>query len=270
MSLVLSSKWGGGVAEDGKKIGLSDHLLASIFSVKPNGKSDDGPVVVGPLTDTNIELTANWQSPFEHAGAESKAPAIMAMLQSGSLESYLQAIFGKATDGDKGILNSALRAVENFSSQAQGRSGMTKLNSTQIFTGAAPIKITGTIHFRAYDDPDKEVQQPIDQLARWVLARDLAKSGSIVSLIDRLRDGQGFVKALLPSEAPQMLALKYGGYTFSPLVLESVGRQLTVPMTSKGEPLNIAIPFTMSSLTALDGEDWSRARKNKPTRLFNN
>ena len=258
---ILSSKWGG----------LSQSLLASIYPVDSRGNPlGDETSVVGPLTDTSIELSANWQSPFEQSGAESKAPAIMAMLQSGSLESYLQAIFGKATDGDKGVLNNALRGVENFSAEAQGRSGMTKLNSTQIFTGAGPIKITGTIHFRAYEDPDKEVQQPIDQLSRWVLARELAQAGSIVSLIERLKEGQGFVKALLPSLAPQMLALKFGGYTFSPLVLESVGRQLTVPMTNKGEPLNIAIPFVLASLTALDSSDWTRARQGKPTKLFNN
>ena len=52
---ALTSKW----------TGLHKSLLARIFSVKPNGLSDDGPVVVGPLTDTNVELTANWQSPFD-------------------------------------------------------------------------------------------------------------------------------------------------------------------------------------------------------------
>lgn len=263
---VLQSKWGG----------LDKNLLASIYPVDFMGKAvGDGITVKSPLTESNVELTGNWQSAFENAGPESKAPTIMAMLQSGSLSSYLQAFFGKAdpTSQNDGVLNGVLSQVQGFAKNAQGRTGMSKLNSTQIFTGSAPVKITGTLHFRAFDDPDGEVQQPIDQLAKWVLPKTLAESGSIVSLIEAVRGARrlsdiNIVQALLPSEAPQMLGLRYGGYTFSPLVMESVGRPLTVPMTKAGQPLTVSIPFTLASLTALDVGDWDLARQGKPTKLF--
>lgn len=239
------------------------------------GKAVAGASVKSPLTEANIELTGNWQSAFENAGPESKAPTIMAMLQSGSLSSYLQAFFGRAdpTSQNQGVLNGLLSQAENFAKSAQGRTGMSKLNSTQIFTGSAPVKIAGTLHFRAFDDPESEVRKPVDQLSQWALPKKLAASGSLVSLIESFKSANrandfNLVQALLPSEAPQMLGLRYGGYTFSPLVLESVGRPLTVPMTKRGEPLSISIPFTLASLTALDAGDWGRARQGLPTKLF--
>ena len=147
---------------------------------------------------------------------------------------------------------------------------MTKLNSTQVFTGAGPVKIPLTIHFRAYDDPRAEVQAPIDQLSRWVLAQSLAETGPILNVLKGLSGSRSAVEALLPSKAPQLVGLKYGGYTFSPLIIESLSQPITVPRTSDGAPLHVQVQMTLSSLTALDSEDWTRARQGKPTKLFNN
>ena len=263
---VLQSKWSG----------LNENLLASIYPVDFNGKAEaDGATVKSPLTEANIEMTGNWQSAFENAGPESKAPTIMAMLQSGSLSNYLQAFFGKAdpTSENDGVLNGILSQVEGFATRAQGRAGMTKLNSTQIYTGSAPVKISGTLHFRAFDDPDAEVQQPADQLSKWMLPKSLSASGSIVALVEAFKSKKSlgdvdFVSALLPSQAPQLLGFRYGGYTFSPLVMESIGRPLTTPMTRDGKALNVSIPFTLASLTALDAGDWDLARRGQPTKLF--
>lgn len=257
---VLSSKW----------TGLNDSLIATIYAVGDTGfeLGNGSPIVRAPITDGNLELSANWQSPFEQSGAETKAPAIMAMLQSGSLLSYSQVLLGRG-DGN-GLGDRIAREVSEFAQDARGRSGLTKMNSTQVFTGAAPIKLPITLHFRAFDDPANEVRAPIDQLARWTLARQLAKDGSIVSAIKQFNAGEGFLKSLLPSQAPQPVALRYAGYTFSPLVIESMTQPFTVPRTSEGDPINVAVQLVLASLTALDADDWTRARQGQPSQLFNN
>lgn len=260
---VLSSKWGK----------LNPRLLAALYPVDREGYPASDPagdlvMVVAPPLEGSIELSGNWQSAFEQAGAEAKAPTIMAMLQTGQLQSYAEAIFGAGNDAT--LAGRISLEITEFSRAGQGRTGMTKLNSTQIFTGAAPVKISMTLNFRAFDDTDAEVQQPVDQLCRWVLAKDLAPNGGLAQAIINFREGKGALKALLPSEAPPLLALRYGGYTFSPMALENVSRTLTGPRTSDGGLLNESVQITLSSLTALDQNDWVRARAGQPTRMFNN
>jgi hypothetical protein len=254
----LSSKWSG----------LNQNLLAALYPVGADGLQIDGSVVIAPATDGNIELTGNWQSPFEQSGVDGRAPAISQGLQTGVLDSYIEPILGKGS-GDS-LLSRLSSSLSEVSREGQGRSGMTKLNSTQVFTGAAPIKFPITLHFRAFDNPEREVHAPIDQLARWTLARELSVSGSIVSAIQNLSQGQGVLKALLPSLAPQMVALRYGRYTFAPLVIESMSHPITGPRTSDGALLNVSVQVALASLTALDQNDWARALNGQPTRLFSN
>jgi len=256
--VILKSKWGG----------LNRALLASIYPVTAQGEPQAGPEVQAPPSDGNIELSANWQSPFENTGAESKIPAIAGMLQTGTLQSYAETLLGKGSDD--GYRARLSQEVTDFSREAQGRSGMTKLNSTQVFTGAGPVKIPLTLHFRAFDDPASEVQAPIDQLAQWTLARQLAANGSLVQAIQNFSQGQGFLKSLLPSLAPQMVAFRFAGYTFAPMVLETMNFPLNVPRASKGEPLNVTVQIVLSSLSAMDAGDWSRALQGRPIQLFNN
>lgn len=257
-SRILSSKW----------TGLNPSLLASIFPCDSAGKAEAGAIVVAPLTEGTIELTANWQSPFEQSGADTKSPAITGMLQSGTLQSYAETLLGKGSEtGFAARLSSELT---EFSEAAQGRTGATKLNSTQVYTGSAPVKIPVTLIFRAFDNPAAEVSAPLDQLARWTLPRQLAANGSLVSAVQGIQQGQGPLKSLLPSVAPQMVALRHGGYTFSPLVIESMTRPMQVPRASDGQPLHIAVQLMLASLTALDADDWTRASNGLPIKLFNN
>ena len=265
MGRVLGSQWGSG----GSSGRLSPHLLATIYPVDAQGQPEgDVDSVVSPITDATIELTANWQSPFEQSGPESKAPAIMSMLQQGTLESYVTTIFGKGSEG-QGLGARISQEVTDFSRSAQGRSGMTKLNSTQVFTGAPPVKISMTLHFRAFRNARTEVEDPVDQLVRWQAARELAPNGSLVSAVRALKDGTGFLKALLPSRAPQMVAFRFGGKLFSPMVIESMSRPLTVPRTSEGQELHTSVQLSLATLTALDSADWRRAAAGLPTLLFN-
>ncbi len=255
---ILSSKWGG----------LNRALLASIYPVTAQGEPDAGPEVQAPPSDGNVELSANWQSPFENTGAESKIPAIAGMLQTGTLQSYVETLIGKGSDD--GYIARIAQEIVEFSKEGQGRSGMTKLNSTQVFTGAGPVKIPLTLHFRAFDDPASEVLAPINQLAQWTLARQLAANGSLVQAIQNFRQGQGFLKSLLPSQSPQMVAFRFGGYLHAPMVIESMNMPINVPRSAKGQPLNVAVQLVLSTISAMDSNDWSRAQQGRPIQLFNN
>lgn len=260
---VLSSKWGS----------LNDALLATIYTCTPQGQPDpiaERVTIRGPITDSNVEIAANWQSPFEQSGADTKAPFLTGLLQSGSFESIIPALLGPGYEGDSGRLAEIGRAARDFSREAQGRSAQTKLNSQVIFAGASPVKIPLTLYFRAFDDPQAEVQDCIDALAQLTLSRQLAQNGGLAQAILNYRDGAGFLKSLLPSEAPRMVALKYGGYTLLPLVIESMTMPLTVPRDGRGRPLFVAVQLALATLTALDRDDWTRARRGQPIKLWNN
>ncbi|MBZ8138846.1 hypothetical protein CLD22_02890 [Rubrivivax gelatinosus] len=257
-TILLGSKW----------TGLNPSLLASIFPVDEKGLQTDGPTVVSPPLESTLELTANWQSAFEQSGLDARLPLLTQTLQSGIGAAAFDAL-GKATGPDTTV-GKLLEMAAGVIKEGAGRSGMTKLNSTQIFCGAAPVKLPITLKFRAFSDPASEVQEPIDQLARWTLARQLARDGTVVSAVKNFTDGQGLLKSLLPSVAPQMVGLRFGGYLFSPLVIESMAFKLTEPRASSGELLQGNVQLMLASLTALDAEDWNRSRRGLPSQLWNN
>ena len=72
-----SDKWG--QSRDKRTISASDKFVV-----------DDGFEVHCPISDGNMHMSFNWTSPFEGAGAESKIPTISALLQTGSLSSFVQ------------------------------------------------------------------------------------------------------------------------------------------------------------------------------------
>jgi hypothetical protein len=91
----LQSKWEG----------LSPHLIAEFYEVyrRDDGswaRVDDKVSVAAPLTESNLEATLNWQSPFEQTGADSKAPMLLSMLQSGAFQPTIDALrtMGPARD----------------------------------------------------------------------------------------------------------------------------------------------------------------------------
>ncbi|MBL8473800.1 MAG: hypothetical protein JNM98_18565 [Rhodocyclaceae bacterium] len=249
---VLSSIWDG----------LSPHLIASFYEVaktdsgawdRIDGKTD--PVtVLAPLTDANMEITLNWQSPFEQAGPESKAPALMAMLQSGALQPVVDAVLGKSKDGGP------QQRSNDFLRQFEGRTGITQLNSTQVFNGMPPVKITVTALFRAWRDGRTEVEAPFNKLMEWALPVELSKDGSILArAADTAKGEMGYVEALMPSRAPTRVAMRYKNRVFSPLVIESIGMPLSSPVNGWGDFVELAVPMTLCTLTAIDRKYWKDA-----------
>jgi hypothetical protein len=238
--------------------GLSSHLIATFYEVAKTGEDSWGriegktdPIAVkAPLTEAKMEMVLNWQGPFEQAGPESKAPALMAMLQSGALQPVVDAVMGGS--------DAAQEKSNGFLKQFEGRTGITKLNSTQVFNGMPPVKITVTALFRAWSDSLGEVEAPVNKLMDWALPIELSRDGSLLAnAIEYMKGGKAFIEALMPSKAPTRIAMKYKGRTYAPLVIELIELPLDSPVDSTGRFVQLVVPMTLCTLTAIDRQDWS-------------
>lgn len=233
--------------------GLNEHLIASFFEVEKTGndtwqRKTDSPTVKAPLVDANLEVDLQWQSPFEQASPETKAPALFALLQSGSLQPVVDAVVGGVT---------STQGAAEFLSRFEGRTGITKLNSTQIFNGMPPMKITATVLLRAWRDADTEVEELMDQLMEWALPVELSRDASILArAAETVRGDMEYIEAMMPSKSPVKIGLTYKGRTFQPLVIESIGMPLSSPINSDGKFVHLQVPITLCSLTAIDRQDW--------------
>lgn len=256
---------------------LNPHLIASFYEVDREGNAK-GDAVRAPLTEASLEVSLGWQSPFEAMGPEATSPTLLAMVQSGAASDLMSAIgnsrFGSAL-GD--ALNSINNAISGGSfdlggvlQSGIGRTGLTKMNSTQVFTGMPPIKITATALFRAWKNPRAEVEAPFDQLMRWALPQCLQKDGMLTALAKGtsgtcVEAGGGaagtLLDTMLPSLAPKMIGLTYKGRTYKPLVIESIGFPLDSPITKDGRYTELLIPLSMATWQTYDAQDWVKLRE---------
>lgn len=243
---ILGSDW----------TGLNDVLIAQFFPLKRHGhmyiRDRDEPIVSAPLEEgTEIEYQLDWHSPFENANADSKAPAFAAMLQSGILPQSWQSIAnGTAKESELGA-----NALAKNLGLAEGRTGITKLNSTQVFSGMPPIKIPMKILFRAKKDTQKEVMQPIKQLLKWAVPQELAINGPLVNLITGISGSKNSgIEAMLPSIAPRLLGFEYKNRLYQPMVIEQITDPITSPTASNGDYVRAEVNITLCSLTA-----WGRS-----------
>ena len=251
---ALSSHWDG----------LSPHLIASFYEVKKNGsgawartQESDQKTVHAPLTEASIEISLSWQSPFEHAGPENRAPTLLAMLQSGALQPIIDAFIG-------GIAAQAQQRSNDFIRQFEGRTGITKLNSTQVFNGMPPVKFQVSAIFRAWSDPVREVEEPFEKLMEWALPLKLSPDGSVLARSAQAARGEsGFIDALVPSLAPVMVAMRYKGRIYSPLVIEAISDPINSPVDSRGRYIEKVVQMTLASLAAIDRQDWKDYRTVK-------
>ena len=240
--------------------GLSPHLIASFWPVRRVNwdvprywrKIEDQPTITAPLMEANIEMVLGWKSPFEDAGTDKGMPTISAMMQSGAITAW--------TGPDKG--------EDGTFAKFEGRTGITKLNSTQVFAGMPPIKITATALFRAWRDPISEVMVPVTKLIEWALPQSLAPDGPLLSLLQEIKEAAGgkdireaAAAGLLPSKAPMPIGMKYKGVLYQPMVIESIGYPIFSPVDANGNHVELAVPLTLCSLAAIDRDDWSRATR---------
>jgi hypothetical protein len=244
--------------------GLSPHLIASIYPMKRVGDGADWArdgsqdPFQAPLTQASLDLTPNWQSPFEGSGVESRFPALAQMSQAGMFNGVLNAI-GHALPKDAKRTQALIDDLEGSARKLVGKSGVTKLGSTQVFSGMQPIKIQMTAFLRAFKDPILEVEEPLKQLQQWTLPRYLAPDGVMAEFIKSGYD----VLALMPSEVPTIVGFAYRNRIFSPMVIESVSDPLDAPIDKNGWRISATVQITLCSLTALDRADWAQTYKSE-------
>lgn len=257
-SALISGKIGGNPNERNGSLtawgGLSRHLIGNLYACDSKGIIDTAQgVVAGPVSDITFEASFNWQSPFENAGPESKAPALMALIQTGQIGTVANALQA-AFPNVNAALGDPASTLASAAKDLEGKTGITKLNSRQVFSGMPPIKIPLTMHFRAVTNARSEVLEPYQRLLEWAMPQELAKDGVLPAVI-----GSGsladLIKALFPSKAPQMVAFEYAKQKFAPLVIESVSTPLDGPKGDDGLPLYYAVQIQLSTLTALDRAD---------------
>jgi hypothetical protein len=238
--------------------GLNKHLICSIYPMKRVGDGADWErdnsetPFEAPLTQATLDMASNWTSPFESNGVESSFPALAQMAQSGMFRDVLQAL-GSRIPPESERTKEFIDGVEKSARQLVGRSGVTKLNSTQVWQGAAPIKITVSAFLRAFKSPVAEVEEPIKRLQSWVVPRRLAKDGIISSTI---KNGASLL-ALMPSEVPTIVGFAYKNRIFQPMVIESCSDPLDAPISKYGNRISAVVQLTLCSLTALDRSDWT-------------
>jgi hypothetical protein len=249
--------------------GLSDHLIASFYEVDRHGEKVTDPdgnpiniVVRAPLTESSLDVSLNWQSAFESMSPESKAPMLFAMLQSGALQPVIDSLNPQKAGVFSDKVSGAQQKSADFLKQFEGRTGMTKLNSTQIFSGMPPIKIQITALFRAWRDPVSEVRDPVDQLMAWAFPEKLADDSLVANFSKAAQGEMNPIDALLPSKSPKLIAMRYKNRTYKPFVIESITVPLASPVDSSGEFVELLIPMTLCSLTAWDKGDWANTSGN--------
>lgn len=253
MSTVLSSEWGS----------LSPHLLATIMEVRiPSSgdwtrpETDYSLAVVAPISEGEMEQTHNWNSPFENNTFDSGIGlhAFSAALQMG-IGATVANDLGKRLP--PGPVSDLVTKFGDSASGAAGRTGMTKLNSTQVYSGTPPLKLVIRLVFRAIRDPIAEVKKPVAQLFAWAAPKRLAPYG-LADLVSG-QSGGDVIRTIYPSETPALVSLAYGGCLYSPLVIESISKSMTSPIDRNGNPTFTEVSLSLASLTALDRQDWMRS-----------
>lgn len=266
----LSSQWGK----------LSNHLVATFYEVDRHGnrvKDANGNTinitVRAPLTECSLDIALNWQSSFESMSPETKAPTLFAMLQSGAVQPAIDAldpvksgkIVGRLLGGNAGdrtaqTIADVQKNADGLLRTFEGRTGITKLNSTQVFSGMPPIKIQATALFRAWADPIKEVAEPFDQLMAWAFPEQLAPEGTVTNFIKAAQGEKSPLEALLPSKAPKLIAMTYKKRAYKPFVIELSSIPLSSSVDANGDFVELLIPITLTSLTAWDAQDWANSK----------
>lgn len=254
---------------------LNEHLIASIYEVDRAGNAKGGEAVRALITEASLEVSLGWQSPFEAMGPEATSPTLLAMVQSGSAEDLKSALGGSSWGSwlTKGLdlITDGLTDKESFKallSSGVGRTGLTKMNSTQVFTGMPPVKINATVLFRAWRNPKTEVEEPFDRLMGWALPQCLQKDSWLTGMLNdapvscpnESGGSAGGLDALLPSLSPKMVGLTYKGRTYKPLVIESIGFPMDSPITAEGHYTELLVPVTFATWQTFDAKDWANIR----------
>lgn len=246
---------------------INPDLLAQIYVVDKEGNSKKGGYrVVCAITEGTFEVGSEYSSPFD-ANPDQRLPTLMGMIQSGEFVSAVGTVAANAASSEGGSLAGTIAAgavsgivsvakaagigdVGQAIQQLEGKTNLTKVNSTQIFVNTKPIEISVTLYFRAWRDAKKEVEEPVSYLEQWALPISLSTTGTAVNISEK-----GILGGLFPSDAPPFVALQYAKKTFLPFTLRNVSKPLVVERDSQMNALAYVVTTQLSSRTAWDASD---------------
>ena len=126
---------------------ISKHKYAEFSLCDKDGNPVASPVIRALLTDGDKSIESQWQTPFENSNPELKMPMLMANLQTGQM---LQAA---ATLGENSPFMSALSdmasgplaTAEIALKSVEGRTNLTKVNTTQVFLSTSSVRLNLSI-----------------------------------------------------------------------------------------------------------------------------
>jgi hypothetical protein len=209
--------------------------------ISPN---DPLQIVVGFLVNGDQSIDSQYSTPFENSNPEHRLPTLLGQLQSGGWVDTANSIASALPFVD------GLSAEQKASlSQLEGRSSLTKVNSTQIFVSTQPITLSLTLFFDAWDNPELEVEEMLKRLQQWALPKSLSE-GSLVNNV--FSDGLN-LESLFPSEVPPYLCLSFGNKRYAPMLIQSLSMPIGgVPINKNGARMHCQVQANFVSRTAWD------------------
>jgi hypothetical protein len=227
---------------------INNHLLVRIRRCDDKGNLLEGEAdqITALGIDGEMTIDNQYTSPFENSNPEQKLPTLLAQLQSGNWVDTVNVLFGTAGADLSDATQEKLRYLN-------GRSSLTKENSTQIFTSTNPVNMPFTLYFEAWEDAKNEVEDQLDLLKQWSLPEELSDQSLLASFAQ-----ERTLESLFPSKVPPFVAVYYGGKRYAPLLIQSYSESLTMPKDSKGNRMFITVPVNFLSREAWDKNNISK------------
>ncbi|MFX6850065.1 hypothetical protein ABTH27_19845, partial [Acinetobacter baumannii] len=132
------------------------------------------PVIRALLTDGDKSIESQWQTPFENSNPELKMPMLMAGLQSGQLSQVAEQM---QSNPIAQVLSKL--GVQDAMQSVEGRTNLTKVNTTQVFLSTSSVRLNLSIFFLAFSDAKTEVEDRIMQLEAWSLPVSLSSDSTL-------------------------------------------------------------------------------------------
>lgn len=233
---------------------ISKHKYAEFSLCDKDGNPVASPIIRALLTDGDKSIESQWQTPFENSNPELKMPMLMANLQTGQM---LQAA---ATLGENSPFISALSdmasgplaTAENALKSVEGRTNLTKVNTTQVFLSTSSVRLNLSIFFLAFSDARTEVEDKIMQLEAWSVPVSLSSESTLQNVVN---DSNTTLESLFSGVIPPFVSLTTHGKTYKPFIIESVSAPIVAPIDEKGNRLSLAVNISLLSRTAWDSKD---------------
>ena len=103
----------------------------------------------------------------------------------------------------------------------------------------------------------------MEKLVEWSLPKAIVNEGTLIERGVQIQKGSAdWWSAIMPSKAPCLVGMTYKGRTWMPMVIESISIPIASNVTGSGEFVELAIPMTLATLTAIDAKDWTATSVN--------